>query len=58
MILRSELEGYANGLESGRRVPREPDDTDRVHAMNFGPDYARGFLRAIEEIWQNTKGGK
>lgn len=46
----TEDEGYRDGLASGQRVPREPDECDAVHSGNLGgPDYARGFMRGVED---------
>lgn len=54
---RTEAEGYQDGLASGQRVPREPDDTDRVHAGNFGgKDYATGFLRGVADAFAAKNG--
>ena len=43
-------QGYQDGLRSGARVPREPDDFDAVHAANVGgTDYAEGFIRGVRD---------
>ncbi len=46
----TEEKGYADGVASGTRVPREHDYFDLVHAANKGgPDYAKGFCRGVDE---------
>lgn len=48
--MKTEADGYRDGLASGKRVPREPDDFDAVHAGNVGgPQYAKGFLRGVAD---------
>ena len=43
--------GYQDGLESGRRVPRQHDYFDLVTAGNAGgPDYAEAFCRGVDAV--------